>query len=188
MEKEKFEEFSRADGQQDLYDYCNRPRRNILEVLHDFRHTTPNIPVDYLFDLIPGASSTHHYSFERNFHWWAMTWIFLNSMSTWKWCPNRGLGLIPKSTETNPIPLNKKASVHLLHPVFGMWAKLSAFVDWTYWCSGITVPGISPTTWWCGLRDRSQTLIGTSHLNFESNLVIKTPLISAAKLMSKAPL
>jgi len=54
MEKEKFEEFSRADGQQDLYDYCNRPRRNILEVLHDFRHTTPNIPVDYLFDLIPG--------------------------------------------------------------------------------------------------------------------------------------
>ena len=68
MEKEKFEEFSRADGQQDLYDYCNRPRRNILEVLHDFRHTTPNIPVDYLFDLIPGASSTHHYSSERNFH------------------------------------------------------------------------------------------------------------------------
>ena len=57
MEKEKFEEFSRADGQQDLYDYCNRPRRNILEVLHDFRHTTPNIPLDYLFDLIPGAMS-----------------------------------------------------------------------------------------------------------------------------------
>ena len=53
LEKEKFLEFTRADGQQDLYDYCNRPRRNILEVLHDFRHTTPNIPVDYLFDLIP---------------------------------------------------------------------------------------------------------------------------------------
>ena len=53
MEKEKFIEFTTAEGQQDLYDYCNRPRRNILEVLHDFRHTTPNIPVDYLWDLIP---------------------------------------------------------------------------------------------------------------------------------------
>jgi len=53
LEREKFQEFTRADGQQDLYDYCNRPKRNILEVLYDFRHTTPNIPVDYLFDLIP---------------------------------------------------------------------------------------------------------------------------------------
>jgi hypothetical protein len=24
-------------GQQDLYEYCNRPRRHILEVLYDFR-------------------------------------------------------------------------------------------------------------------------------------------------------
>ena len=36
-----------------MYDYVNRPRRNILEVLYDFRHTTPNIPLEYLFDLIP---------------------------------------------------------------------------------------------------------------------------------------
>ena len=44
-------------------------RRNILEVLYDFRHTTPNIPPDYLFDLIPAikqrsfsiaSSPTHH--------------------------------------------------------------------------------------------------------------------------------
>ena len=53
LEKEKFEEFNTAEGQQELYDYCNRPKRNILEVLHDFRYTTPNIPVDFLFDLIP---------------------------------------------------------------------------------------------------------------------------------------
>merc|ERR1719295_1135288 len=53
MEREKFVEFTTAEGQQDLYDYCNRPRRNILEVLYDFRHTTPNIPVEYLWDLIP---------------------------------------------------------------------------------------------------------------------------------------
>ena len=53
LEKEKFQEFNTAEGQQDLYDYCNRPKRNILEVLHDMRYTTPNIPEDFLFDLIP---------------------------------------------------------------------------------------------------------------------------------------
>merc|ERR1712013_741174 len=45
--------FNTAEGQQDLYEYCNRPRRHILEVLYDFRHSTPNIPFEYLFDLIP---------------------------------------------------------------------------------------------------------------------------------------
>ena len=53
LEKEKFVEFNTAEGQQDLYEYCNRPRRHILEVLYDFRHTTPNIPAEYLWDLIP---------------------------------------------------------------------------------------------------------------------------------------
>lgn len=53
MEKEKLVEFTTAEGQQDLYDYCNRPRRHILEVLYDFRYTTPNIPLEYLFDLFP---------------------------------------------------------------------------------------------------------------------------------------
>jgi len=53
LEKEKFVEFNTAEGQQELYEYCNRPRRHILEVLYDFRHTTPNIPFEYLFDLIP---------------------------------------------------------------------------------------------------------------------------------------
>eukprot|EP00088_Acartia_fossae_P058241 TRINITY_DN6808_c0_g1_i8.p1 TRINITY_DN6808_c0_g1~~TRINITY_DN6808_c0_g1_i8.p1 ORF type:complete len:607 (-),score=81.11 TRINITY_DN6808_c0_g1_i8:200-2020(-) len=57
LEKEKFLEFNTAEGQQELYEYCNRPRRNILEVLYDFRHTTPNIPFDYLFDLIPQIKS-----------------------------------------------------------------------------------------------------------------------------------
>ena len=53
LEHEKLLELSTAEGQQELYDYCNRPRRNILEVLYDFRHTTPNIPLEYLFDLFP---------------------------------------------------------------------------------------------------------------------------------------
>ena len=52
-EKEKLLELSSAEGQQELYDYCNRPRRNILEVFYDFRHTTPNIPFQYFFDLFP---------------------------------------------------------------------------------------------------------------------------------------
>ena len=53
-EKEKFIEFTTAEGQQDLYEYCNRPRRNMLEVLEDFQlNAVPNIPFEYLFDLFP---------------------------------------------------------------------------------------------------------------------------------------
>ncbi|GIY84929.1 NADPH-dependent diflavin oxidoreductase 1 [Caerostris extrusa] len=53
LEKEKLEEFTTALGQEELYDYCNRPRRTILEVLKDFPHTTPHVPFEYLFDMIP---------------------------------------------------------------------------------------------------------------------------------------
>ena len=54
LEKEKFIEFTTAEGQQDLYEYCNKPRRTSLEVLNDFSlHTVPNIPMEYLFDLFP---------------------------------------------------------------------------------------------------------------------------------------
>eukprot|EP00061_Rhincodon_typus_P018677 g47945.t1 len=70
MEREKLKEFSSAEGQDELYSYCNRLRRTTLEVsqtmppvsfhivknpkiLYDFPHTTSAIPVDYLFDLIP---------------------------------------------------------------------------------------------------------------------------------------
>lgn len=52
-EREKFEEFTTAEGQQALYDYCSRPKRTIMEALADFPHTNRNIPLDYLFDLIP---------------------------------------------------------------------------------------------------------------------------------------
>lgn len=52
-EKEKLFEFTTASGQEELYDYCNRPRRNILEVLKDFPNTTPHVPFDYLFDMVP---------------------------------------------------------------------------------------------------------------------------------------
>ena len=53
QEKEKFLEFASSEGQQDLYDYCNRPKRSIMEVLADFIHTKHNIPFQYLFDIIP---------------------------------------------------------------------------------------------------------------------------------------
>lgn len=53
QEREKLREFSSAEGQEELYTYCNRPRRTTLEVLLDFPHTTAAIPHDYLFDLIP---------------------------------------------------------------------------------------------------------------------------------------
>uniref|UniRef100_A0A8D0H573 NADPH-dependent diflavin oxidoreductase 1 n=1 Tax=Sphenodon punctatus TaxID=8508 RepID=A0A8D0H573_SPHPU len=53
LEREKLQEFSSTQGQEELYAYCNRPRRTTLEVLCDFPHTTCAIPYDYLLDLIP---------------------------------------------------------------------------------------------------------------------------------------
>ncbi|XP_063000895.1 NADPH-dependent diflavin oxidoreductase 1 isoform X2 [Elgaria multicarinata webbii] len=53
LEREKLQEFSSAQGQEELYAYCNRPRRTTLEVLCDFPHTTYAIPCDYLLDLVP---------------------------------------------------------------------------------------------------------------------------------------
>uniref|UniRef100_A0A6A7FQY1 NADPH-dependent diflavin oxidoreductase 1-like n=1 Tax=Hirondellea gigas TaxID=1518452 RepID=A0A6A7FQY1_9CRUS len=51
--KERFQEFASAEGQQDLYDYCNRPKRSIVEVLADFPDVTKSVPFEYFFDLIP---------------------------------------------------------------------------------------------------------------------------------------
>ncbi|KAJ8285721.1 hypothetical protein GJAV_G00030160 [Gymnothorax javanicus] len=53
LEKEKLMEFCSAEGQEDLFDYCNRPRRTAVEVLADFPHTTAELIVDYLLDLFP---------------------------------------------------------------------------------------------------------------------------------------
>ncbi|KAG2455909.1 NDOR1 oxidoreductase, partial [Polypterus senegalus] len=56
LESEKLREFSSAQGQEELHDYCTRPRRTLLEVLQDFPHTTAALQVDYLLDLIPEMS------------------------------------------------------------------------------------------------------------------------------------
>lgn len=53
MEREKLLEFVSSEGQQDLFNYCNRPRRTMLEVLYDFHKSAAQVPVEYLFDLIP---------------------------------------------------------------------------------------------------------------------------------------
>ncbi|XP_026195989.1 NADPH-dependent diflavin oxidoreductase 1 isoform X2 [Anabas testudineus] len=53
LERDKLVEFSSAAGQNELYTYCNRPRRTALEVLVDFPHTTAELNVDYLLDLFP---------------------------------------------------------------------------------------------------------------------------------------
>ncbi|KAH3671981.1 hypothetical protein OGAPHI_000167 [Ogataea philodendri] len=51
MEKDKLREFSRLEESEQLYDYANRPRRSILEVIQEF--SSLKIPVDYLTELIP---------------------------------------------------------------------------------------------------------------------------------------
>ncbi|KAF5909748.1 NADPH-dependent diflavin oxidoreductase 1, partial [Clarias magur] len=53
LEREKLQEFSSAEGQDELHSYCNRPRRTALEVLADFPHTTAELNVNYLLDLFP---------------------------------------------------------------------------------------------------------------------------------------
>lgn len=53
LEKEKLAEFCTSQGQEELYNYCNRVKRNIREVLQDFTKTCAQIPFEYLFDLIP---------------------------------------------------------------------------------------------------------------------------------------
>jgi sulfite reductase alpha subunit-like flavoprotein len=48
---EKLREFSSPDGQDDMYAYCQRPRRTVAEVLFDFQ--SANIKLDYILDLFP---------------------------------------------------------------------------------------------------------------------------------------
>uniref|UniRef100_A0A182US59 NADPH-dependent diflavin oxidoreductase 1 n=1 Tax=Anopheles merus TaxID=30066 RepID=A0A182US59_ANOME len=51
LEREKLIEFSRYEGQEELFAYANRPRRTILEVLLDFPHATNSLTLEALFEL-----------------------------------------------------------------------------------------------------------------------------------------
>lgn len=53
LEKEKLHEFTKAEHQDDLYAYANRPRRSILEVLYDFPHSTGSLTIQTLFEIFP---------------------------------------------------------------------------------------------------------------------------------------
>lgn len=52
LEKEKLYEFTTANGQEELYNYINRPRRNILELFADFPHTTSKLNIKLLFEIM----------------------------------------------------------------------------------------------------------------------------------------
>jgi len=67
LENDKLCEFASFEGQEELLNYVNRPRRTILEVLQDFPHATSKLTIDLLFELFqpikPRAfsiASSHH--------------------------------------------------------------------------------------------------------------------------------
>lgn len=51
LENEKLQEMASPEGQEMMYDYLNRPKRTILELLADFPHATAHIPYPLLFEL-----------------------------------------------------------------------------------------------------------------------------------------
>lgn len=51
LEREKLIEFTTPTGQDDLFTYCNRPKRTILEVLADFPHAAKKLPIEYFFEV-----------------------------------------------------------------------------------------------------------------------------------------
>jgi sulfite reductase alpha subunit-like flavoprotein len=50
-EKEKLEDFTLAENQDELYQYCQREKRTYIEVLEQFPGARP--PVDYLLSMVP---------------------------------------------------------------------------------------------------------------------------------------
>ena len=50
-QREKLKEFAYDQDMQELYDYCNRPRRSILEVMDDF--LSVRLPWKYMLDYLP---------------------------------------------------------------------------------------------------------------------------------------
>ncbi|KAG2005800.1 NADPH-ferrihemoprotein reductase [Coprinopsis cinerea AmutBmut pab1-1] len=58
LEREKLDEFlTGPEGAEELYEYCQKVRRTIHEVLAEFRHV--RIPKDYIFDVFPPLRPRH---------------------------------------------------------------------------------------------------------------------------------
>ena len=54
LEKEKLNEFISPGGLEELFNYCHRPRRTLIEIFYDFPKTTLNVnSLELLLDLIP---------------------------------------------------------------------------------------------------------------------------------------
>lgn len=51
QQRDKLHQFATDQDMQDLYDYCNRPRRSILEILQDF--LSLRLPWKYALDYLP---------------------------------------------------------------------------------------------------------------------------------------
>lgn len=51
LEREKLDDFLSVEGADELYEYCQRVKRTIREVLSEFR--SARIPRDYVFDVFP---------------------------------------------------------------------------------------------------------------------------------------
>ncbi|KAF6749571.1 hypothetical protein DFP72DRAFT_539431 [Ephemerocybe angulata] len=57
LETEKLDDFLSPEGSDELYEYCQKVRRTIKEVLTEFRHV--HIPIDYIFDVFPPLRPRH---------------------------------------------------------------------------------------------------------------------------------
>lgn len=65
MEYDRLKELGQActpDAVDDFYDYVNRPRRNLVEVLGDFPCTTSFIPAEQWINILPGPLRPRPYS------------------------------------------------------------------------------------------------------------------------------
>ncbi|RVE41573.1 hypothetical protein evm_013777 [Chilo suppressalis] len=51
LERDKCIELSTPEGQEDWLNYCRRPRRTVLEVLHDFHKSASKLTIQILFEL-----------------------------------------------------------------------------------------------------------------------------------------
>ncbi|KAH0541210.1 hypothetical protein KQX54_021281 [Cotesia glomerata] len=73
LEKDKLIEFTTADGQEELFNYVNRPKRNIIQVLNDFPNTAKKLNEKILFEIMSPikqrafsiASSTFKFDYDK---------------------------------------------------------------------------------------------------------------------------
>ncbi len=53
QESDKLDEFLSPEGADELYDYCHKVRRTIVEVLAEFHSSRMQLPKEYIFDVFP---------------------------------------------------------------------------------------------------------------------------------------